>query len=944
MSRVRARVSVVLGACCSLFAGNAPGGRAATTAPQVVPAAARARVNARRGMLPLRFEANAGQWDPRVRFATHRGGATLFITDDGMTFGLRDGGPVTMKLVGARPAAARGEHDLSTKSNFFLGNDPSAWRTGVSNYGQVRASGWLPGVDVVWHGGERGLEYDLEVAAGVDARAVELEIDGADRLETAKDGSLDVVTQAGTLVQRPPRVIQGDRELAASYVRAGERRFRFAIEGYDPKLPLLIDPPLAYSSYLGGSGSEGGGAIAVDASGDVYLAGGTDSLDFPTKGPLQPKNAGGFGEVFLTKLNAAGTALVYSTYLGGSGAEDAAGIALDSSGNVYLTGSTHSTDFPTQGPIQATHASDGGYTDAFVAKIDASGSTLVYSTYLGGGDADYGHAIAVDASGNAYVTGNAWSTDFPTYSALQPTFGGGSDDAFVAKLNPSGSAFVYCTYLGGSDIDFGTGIAADASGDAYVAGGTDSATDFPTKNSIQAGHTDNAFVTKLSPDGSALVYSTFVGGTGANTANGIAIDSSGDAYIAGYTSSTDFPTTQGAFQTTYGGANFDAFVSEVNAAGSALVYSTFLGASGDDRAYGIAVDPSGNAYVIGTTGSEVNPGVDDFPTQDAPQGTFGKGFFDAFVSAVAAGGSSLLYSTYLGGDQWDDGAAIAVDADGNAYATGDTFSLNFPEQGGVQATHASDQGATDAFVTKIGDSANGAPCTDGSQCSSLICVDGTCCDSACTDQCAACDVAGQEGTCSPVTGAPHGSRAACGGAGVCAAACDGVDTTQCGPYPGAGTSCGSTCSAGVQTDDTCDGNGGCVAGATHSCNDFACTPDGTQCNTTCAVDADCAAGFTCSGGACVPSAACVDDHTANTSGSPQDCTPYVCQNGCKTSCATSADCVAGNVCTGNACVPATSSGGCSCSAADDGSAPWQTGLLAVVCASLLGRKRRSAVR
>jgi hypothetical protein len=936
MRGLRVQWGVVLVGLCALFAADSPGGRAecATRPPAL------ASVNARLGELPIRFEANAGQWDPRVRFATRRADATLFIRDDGMTFGRSDGGLVTIKLVGARPVVAHGERELATKSNFFLGNDPAAWRTDVRNYGQVRASGWVRGVDVVWHGGERGLEYDLEVAAGVDAREIELEVDGAEGLETTSDGSLHAKTKAGAIVQRPPRVVEGGHELHARYVRTGETRVRFAIDGYDPTLPLLIDPPLAYSSYLGGSGSDKATAIAVDASGNAYVTGTTDSPNFPTKNPLQPKNAGGYGDVFVTKLNATGSALVYSTYLGGSAGEVPGAIAVDASGNVFLTGNTLSTDFPTQGPIQATHASDNGLADAFVTKIDAAGSTLVYSTYLGGKDADYGRGIAVDASGNAYVVGNAWSTDFPTHAAMQATFGGGTDDAFVAKLTPSGAAFVYCTYLGGSQVDYAAGVAVDSSGNAYVTGGTQSATDFPTKSSIQSGHTYNAFVTKLSADGSALVYSTFLGGTAFNTGNGIALDASGDAYVTGYTASTDFPTTSGALQTTYGGGNFDAFVSELDAAGSALVYSTFLGASDEDQANGIAVDASGNAYIVGTTGSSNTPTQDDFPTKDAPQATFGIGYYDAFVSAVAAGGSSLLYSTYLGGNQWDDGLAVAVDGSGNAYVTGDTFSLNFPEVSGVQATHASDQGHTDAFVAKIGKRVDGAPCTGTSDCVSGICVDGTCCDSACTDQCAACDVAGKEGTCSPVTGAPHGSRAACGGTGACAATCDGVQTTQCGSYPTAGTSCGSSCSASVETDETCDGKGACVAGATHSCNDFACSSDGTKCKTTCAVDADCAAGFTCSGGACVPSATCVDDHTAKTSGSPQDCTPYVCQNGCKTSCASNADCVAGDVCTGGKCVPPSSSG-CSCSAADDGAGTWVTGLLAFACASLMTRKRKS---
>jgi hypothetical protein len=315
---------------------------------------------------------------------------------------------------------------------------------------------------------------------------------------------------------------------------------------------------------------------------------------------------------------------VYSTYLGGSGEDAGTGIAVDSSGNAYVTGYTRSTNFPTANALYATYG--GGNADAFVAKLNAAGSALVYSTYLGGSGEESSGGIAVDSSGNAYVTGSTPSTNFPTANALYATNGGA--DAFVAKLNATGSALVYCTYLGGSGLDVGPDISVDSSGNAYVTGFTNS-TDFPTANALYAsygGGNLDAFVAKLNAAGSALVYSTYLGGSGEDLGHGIAVDSSGNAYVTGYTLSTNFPTAN-ALYATQGGGN-DGFIAKLNAAGSALVYSTYLGGSGDDAGYGIAVDSSGNAYVTGLTNSA------NFPIANALYATYGGGSFDAFVAKI----------------------------------------------------------------------------------------------------------------------------------------------------------------------------------------------------------------------------------------------------------------------------------------------------------------------
>ncbi len=468
---------------------------------------------------------------------------------------------------------------------------------------------------------------------------------------------------------------------------------------------------LVYSTYLGGSFARGSG-IVVDASGNAYVVGTASSpggsiivlpADFPTTpGAFQTTYGGGDDDVFVSKLNAAGSALLYSTYLGGSGSDRGFGIAVGASGDAYVTGDTDSSDFPaTPGAFQTAL---GPYGYAFVSRLNAAGSALLYSTYLGGGE-ESSRGIAVDSSGNAYVTGWTLSSNFPTTLGAFQTTRGPDYAAFISKLNAAGSTLVYSSYLHGSGEDRGSGIAVDSSGNAYVTGYTFSF-DFPTTpgafQTAQSGFTD-AFVSKLNAVGSALLYSTYLGGSNGragDSGSGIAVDASGNAYITGDTFSSDFPTTSGAFQTTFGGSNCSyspcrdqAFVSKLNAVGSALVYSTYLGGSGGDGGSGIAVDASGNTYVTGGTGSS------DFPTTaGALQTTFGGGQPDAFVSKLSASGSALVYSTYLGGSNLDVGSAIAVDASGNAYVTGETGSTNFPTTAGAYQTTL---GNFDAFLAKI---------------------------------------------------------------------------------------------------------------------------------------------------------------------------------------------------------------------------------------------------
>jgi len=395
------------------------------------------------------------------------------------------------------------------------------------------------------------------------------------------------------------------------------------IDAFVTKLNPVGDG-LVYSTYLGGSSSDYGWGIAVDGAGNAYVTGETGSIDFPTQNPWQPANAGGW-DAFVAVLNPTGSGLVYSTYLGGSGYDGGNRIAVDGSGRAYVTGVTNSIDdFPTQNALQQNYG--GGWTDAFVAVLNPTGSGLVYSTYLGGSDWDYGWGIAVDGAGNAYVTGETDSIDFPTQNPWQPANAGGWD-AFVAVLNPTGSNLVYSTYLGGSDGEGGNRIAVDGIGRACVTGWTDSSGDFPTQNAWQQGYggAQDAFVTVFDPTGSGLVYSTYLGGSGWDSGEGIAVDDTGQVYVTGGTGSGDFPT-QDPLQVANAG-DADVFVTVFNSSGSGLVYSTYLGGSGWDVGFAIAVDGAGNAYV---TGSAPSP---DFPTVNAFQAGLAGGS-DTFVAKI----------------------------------------------------------------------------------------------------------------------------------------------------------------------------------------------------------------------------------------------------------------------------------------------------------------------
>jgi uncharacterized delta-60 repeat protein len=672
----------------------------------------------------MSFEENRGQTDDAVDFVARGAGYTLFLQPHEATFSLissrkseqsttrgsdnekRTSAVLKLQLIGAAERAASSRYNqLPSTSNYFIGNDPQGWRTGVPSFAKVQFHEIYQGIDLEYYGNQKNLEYDFRVAPGADPEQILLKFDGADsvKLEPAT-GDLLIEINGQIVRQQKPFVYQGsalDRvEISSRFELRESGEIGFDIEHYDATQTLIIDPVLIYSTYFGGTGSDVAYDIAVDAQGNAYITGDTTSLDFPMVAPFQGVRAAGFNDIFIAKINAGGAEIGYSTYLGGSDSETGIQIAVDQSGDAYVTGHTGSSDFPLANPLQD---SIGGGNDSFVVKLNTTGSTLLYSTYLGGSSRDLANGIAVDSSGNAYVIGSTASSNFPVSNAFQPVRRG--EDVFVSKINPSGTGFVFSTFLGGTSTDVGTSIAADVEGNSYLTGFTVS-NDFPTVNPIQGvnpgfGNND-AFVTKMNSSGSSIVYSTYLGGdpqapiTYQDYGYGIAVDAWGNAYVVGETQSPTFPTVN-AFQPNLVGENgvSDAFVTKINAAGSAFVFSSFLGGTSLETAHDIALDSDNNVYVTGMTRSTNFPTV--VPIQGSQGGQFGT--TDAFVTKIDRSGSFLRYSTYLGGAENEIAFGIDVAESGNAYVTGRTDSQNFPTANVVRPR----SGQTEAFISVIED-------------------------------------------------------------------------------------------------------------------------------------------------------------------------------------------------------------------------------------------------
>ncbi len=690
------------------------------------------------GRLPLTFEANQGQTAPQVKFISRGPGYRAYLTADGITLALRAANrPLTastqvrannrsfiqLRLVGAasNPKIV-GEGLQPGRVNYFLGNDPGKWRRSVPTYSQIRYSNVYPGIDLVFYGNNQQLEYDFAVSANANPRQIQFEVSGASGLHLTGDGSLALQIGTSEVQFKVPVVYQesnGQRvAVHGAYSLTDSNHIRFHLSHYDTQKPLVIDPVLVYSTYLGGSGDEQPSGIAVDDSGNVYVTGTTDSTDFPL-GAIGTLPAGS-PHVYVAKLDPTGTHLIYADYLGGSSQDYGYALALDSSQNVYITGSTASSDFPMVHPFQGSYP---GAFNAFLSKISADGSSLVYSTYFGGNGSDLPSGVAVDHLGNMILAGYTSSTNLPVANAFQssvsPNQGGEYGNyGFLTKFSPDGSSLVYSTYLGGSsNVPLNCGgtpcwiqpsstiasLAVDASGNAYLAGSTNTY-NFPvtqgaylTTNSTQM-NTNVGFVSKFSSAG-ALQYSTyFYGSSGLQTSlTGIAADSTGSAYITGAAfSDGTFPITSTSIcdPGTQGWGCSYGFVTKFDNVGATLLYSTFLGPNNGSIPGAIALDSSNDAFVLAFTSSNnfspVN-GIEPYSNGN-----------DILLAEIDPSGTSQLFATYLGGSGDDEPApgGLAIDANGNVYIAGVTNSPDLPVT--PPAFQGNSAGNADSFVMKIG--------------------------------------------------------------------------------------------------------------------------------------------------------------------------------------------------------------------------------------------------
>lgn len=660
--------------------------------------------------LPLTFEANAGQVDPSVKFIARAPGFTLFATPKEMVTVLSGTAPGTKRTVvrtqlkGADHfAPIRGENPQQAKSNYLVGNDPKKWVSGAEHFSRIRQSGVYPGVDLVYHGDNAGLEYDFVVAPGADPKQIRLSFIGADKIAIDANGDLKLMTKHGELTQHKPvvyQVVDGARlPVVGEYVHAGKREIGFKVAAYDQSKELVIDPVVEYATYFGGSGSDRALAIAVDNAGTAYITGVTNSPDFPILMPIQGTNLSSKSLIFVSKINTTTNTLIYSTYLGGSATVSANGIenvpgaiAIDSSGNAYLAGWTNVTDFPMVNGFQTGYAgsasvSSGG--DAFVTKLNPSGAALLFSSYLGGSGDEYARTIAVDNAGNVFAAGSTNSTDFPIRTSFQNRNGGpvGTYDGFVTKIDTVAHSLVYSTYLGGSDDDRIAGVAVDLAGHAFIAG-TTSSTDFkttPGAYQASAVGTTDGFVAKLSINGQSLDYSTRLG-TPSKFTNlaSVVLNSLGNAVVAGSTSTfscfADATVVSGTFDNnvlspTYG------FLATLNSSGSAVSSNSCIG-----------VAPT--SFAIGADGSFFVSGTEPHPPE-LP-------FSSIFLFKLSTdGGLAYKESFPPGGDRglaFSNG--LAVDSSGRLYMTGDTnsnccWTITSSNLG------ASIKGGADAFLIKI---------------------------------------------------------------------------------------------------------------------------------------------------------------------------------------------------------------------------------------------------
>jgi hypothetical protein len=611
---------------------------------------------------------------------------------------------ISERWVGGKVQAIKGEEELQTKVSYFIGNDPSKHKTNLPTYRYVSLGEVWSGIEVKLKATQKTVEKLFYVQPGADPSKIVVQVDGAKGLKLSKDGEIIIKTGLGELKLSKPIAWQekdGKKlPVEVSYKLIGKNRYSFEVAKADPSLPIVIDPILQ-STYLGGSGRDEAYALAIHPkTGDVYVAGYTHSTDFPrTTGGAQASHGGGISDAFVARLNSGLTQILQSTYLGGRDSDYAFALAIHpTTGDVYVAGWTLSTDFPrTSGGAQA---SNRGYADAFVARLNSSLTQILQATYLGGGGRDYANALAIHPkTGDVYVAGYTYSTDFPrTTGGAQAIHGGGYYDAFVARLNSGLTQILQSTYLGGSGRDEANALAIHPkTGDVYVAGKTAS-TNFPgtsggAQENISFG--PDAFVARLNSNLTQILQATYLGGNSSDEAYALAIHPTmGDVYVAGTTNSTDFPRTSGGAQASKGGWD-DAFVARLNSSLTQILQATYLGGGGRDYADALAIHPkTGDVYVAGCTYST------DFPrTTGGAQASKG-GLYGAFVARLNSSLTQILQSTYLGGSSGDYASALAIHpTTGDVYVAGWTLSTDFPgTSGGAQASYG---GGYDAFVARL---------------------------------------------------------------------------------------------------------------------------------------------------------------------------------------------------------------------------------------------------
>ena len=715
----------------------------ATPRPAAPPAPHAARIASTLDQLPLAFEPNVGQTDPRVRFLARCAGYTLLLRADEALMLLRPGasgaasGPgapdvgvqsavLRLRLMGANPEAqGDGGGRLKGQSNYFIGRAPSEWHTGVPNYADVTFNGIYPGIDVRYHGRPRQLEYDFIIAHGADPRRIVMAFEGARVLRLDADGRLIVDTRLGEVVQKAPVIYQeheGYRhEVPGGYIFLGEKRVGFRVGQYDRTRPLVVDPVLGYSTYYGGTGGDQARGIAVDGLGQAHVVGLTESVDLRLLLAYRDFHAGGSLDVFVLKLDETGSEPLFATYFGGRGSDRGFAIALDLDGDIWITGDTDSIDLPTTSDLLGTGGFGGGPSDAFVAEFAGSGTTLLFSTYFGLAGEEHGYGIAVDFRNDVTFVGSATGSrtgTLATSGAFQTAAGGGFD-AFVARLDDEDNRKVtlgFSTYFGAGADQYAYAVATDSHARAIFTGAaTGPDGDIPTTPNafapsdpgVNFSCADNvrenwdAYVAVLEPDGATLSYSTYLGGECVDAGYGVAVDDIGRIYVTGETGSLAFPTTTGAFQTVCGNNPMspdpvmpfvcldaftftDAFVAKLDQSQSgpaSLLFSTYLGGRGGEVGTSIAVGAARTPWVTGLTGSPLT-----FPIVVPFQPSFGSGLagggdIDAFVAKLDTTGEFLLFASFLGAESPDIGFGIALDNDGSAYVTGVTDSMYFPTAG-----------------------------------------------------------------------------------------------------------------------------------------------------------------------------------------------------------------------------------------------------------------------